>query len=219
MPEDIYEVDEIFDSFQFEGVNTGIYSRFVRFMGCNLNCSFCDTPQKGKVCQRYTLHELVERILDQCDPRNIVFTGGEPMLQALGPLMKALFARDDNLVYEVETNGTQFDALAELVHDAWTYKHITVAPKPIHDWWDLYHRVQLVDLADAMKFVIGPWTTKDIERFIIAHPQPGGYYWIQLLDKGDGKFGKDSYEEALQIIKRFPTVGLSVQTHKWLGIK
>ena len=38
-----YRINEIFYSLQGEGRNTGRAAVFVRFSGCNLACSFCDT--------------------------------------------------------------------------------------------------------------------------------------------------------------------------------
>ncbi|MBN1538559.1 MAG: 7-carboxy-7-deazaguanine synthase QueE, partial [Candidatus Thermoplasmatota archaeon] len=37
-------VNEIFASFQGEGVHTGIPTVFIRLAGCNLRCEWCDTP-------------------------------------------------------------------------------------------------------------------------------------------------------------------------------
>ena len=37
------KINEIFYSLQGEGYHTGIPAIFVRFSGCNMKCSFCDT--------------------------------------------------------------------------------------------------------------------------------------------------------------------------------
>ena len=39
----IFHVAETFTSINGEGTHAGQLAVFVRFCGCNLNCSFCDT--------------------------------------------------------------------------------------------------------------------------------------------------------------------------------
>lgn len=42
------KINEIFYSLQGEGFHTGTPAVFIRFSGCNLKCSFCDTqPEEG----------------------------------------------------------------------------------------------------------------------------------------------------------------------------
>src|ERR1700735_5830698 len=73
---------EFFKSEQGEGEFAGTPSVFVRTTGCNLRCSFCDTPYTSWNPEGF--HEpwqaVAERILaEECE--HVVLTGGEPMLQ------------------------------------------------------------------------------------------------------------------------------------------
>jgi 7-cyano-7-deazaguanosine (preQ0) biosynthesis protein QueE len=104
---------EIFASIQGEGASVGVPSTFVRLAACNLRCSWCDTAYTwdwtrfDRAVQTMTLPAaaIAARVC-ALPPRNVVITGGEPMLQrrALRPLVDALHA--DGRRIEIETNGT-----------------------------------------------------------------------------------------------------------------
>jgi 7-carboxy-7-deazaguanine synthase len=104
----IYKVAEIFESIQGEGYHAGVPAVFIRLAGCNLSCKFCDT--KWDEVERMMMWEIVERVKDLARSPSklhsiclVVITGGEPMVQNVGPLAKAL--RDRHFLTEVETNG------------------------------------------------------------------------------------------------------------------
>ena len=74
-------ISEIFYSVQGEGVLTGVPSVFVRTSGCNLRCSWCDTPYASWAPEGPEMSP--EEILTQIETyptRYIVVTGGEPMI-------------------------------------------------------------------------------------------------------------------------------------------
>ncbi len=94
-----YAINEIFYSLQGEGFHAGRAALFIRFSGCNLSCSWCDTDFVG--FKRYSIEEVMEATKD-AHPSYVVFTGGEPLLQLDQELIDA-FHCDTG----VETNGTQ----------------------------------------------------------------------------------------------------------------
>jgi len=85
----------------------GMPSVFLRLAGCNLRCSFCDTEEALQGGSRISVLELGRRILEaQGRRRNLVITGGEPLLQAQGLELLLSEVIHRFLWVEVETNGT-----------------------------------------------------------------------------------------------------------------
>lgn len=134
------DAPEIFYTLQGEGLSVGTPSVFVRTSGCNLQCYWCDTEntwnwlgtpyahardtatssakyERSHVQIRLTPSEVAEQILRYpCE--NVVFTGGEPILQqrGLAEIAEMLRQRRASYEFEIETNGTiqpldRFDAL------------------------------------------------------------------------------------------------------------
>lgn len=123
---------EVFHSIQGEGKSIGVPSVFVRTSLCNLHCIWCDTDytwnwqgtrfphardgqpgydkfDKKKWISECSIAELAASILAfSC--RNVILTGGEPMLQQPGlcDLMRYLRLHAGDYRFEVETNGTLF---------------------------------------------------------------------------------------------------------------
>jgi 7-carboxy-7-deazaguanine synthase len=75
------KIAEIFYSLQGEGALVGVPSVFVRTSGCNLRCSWCDTPYtswhpEGEEMKPEAILEQVSRY----PATHVVITGGEPMI-------------------------------------------------------------------------------------------------------------------------------------------
>lgn len=118
-------VSEMFHSIQGEGRFTGAPSFFVRVVGCNLRCWWCDTmytswkPEEG--LGQCDLQSVADAALSSGAP-HVVLTGGEPMLypEQVGVLCGWL--RSHGRKVTVETNGTVYDSRVQ--PDLWS-----VSPK------------------------------------------------------------------------------------------
>lgn len=100
------KIAEIFHSIQGEGELTGIPSVFVRTSGCNLRCSWCDTPYASwhPEGDEMAVEEIVAAVLRFGCP-HVVLTGGEPMIApGIRELAAALTAHRLHLT--IETAGT-----------------------------------------------------------------------------------------------------------------
>lgn len=79
-------VSELFYSVQGEGALTGVPTFFVRLSGCNLRCTWCDTPYASWSPEFRAMS--VEDVLAQAlshPARHVVITGGEPMIASKLP--------------------------------------------------------------------------------------------------------------------------------------
>lgn len=102
------KISEIFFSAEGEGLRQGEPTIFVRLSGCNLRCSFCDTKYAWAEGRSMTAGQILSKIVGirQGFPVSWVsLTGGEPLLQDIGPLVRML--RKSGFRVQVETNGTK----------------------------------------------------------------------------------------------------------------
>lgn len=96
------KINEIFYSLQGEGYHVGTPVVFVRFSGCNLKCSFCDTQhEEGEML---TDDAIIDSIAHY-PAKTVVLTGGEPSLFIDDVFIELL--HQEGLKVCIETNGTR----------------------------------------------------------------------------------------------------------------
>jgi 7-carboxy-7-deazaguanine synthase (Cx14CxxC type) len=209
-----YAVKEIFYTLQGEGVQAGRAAVFCRFAGCNLwsgrehdraqaICKFCDTDFVGVEGPDGGRFEGAEELADRIDStwragpsrkKFVVCTGGEPLLQLDRALLDALHKRGFEVA--VETNGT----LAAPPGIDW----ICVSPKA---------GAELVQTTgDELKLV-----------FPQADAPPEKYTQMAFrhfsLQPMDGPLRQANTEQAVRYCLDHPIWRLSMQTHKFVGIR
>ncbi|MCD4820165.1 MAG: radical SAM protein [Candidatus Cloacimonetes bacterium] len=98
-------LSEIFYSIQGESTYAGLPCIFIRFSGCNLRCSYCDSKYSYETNFSLSVPEILKE-LEKYKPANIVeITGGEPLLQ------EKIYQLFDDLYFNgykilLETNGS-----------------------------------------------------------------------------------------------------------------
>lgn len=147
-------ISEIFYSIQGEGALTGVPSVFVRTSGCNLRCTWCDTPYASWNPEGADLSvaEVMEHVLE-FQSRFVVITGGEPMI-ARGVHELAAALREAGLHITIETagtvapNGIPCDLASvspklanstpkpDMIENAWIERHenLRLQPEVIRSW-------------------------------------------------------------------------------------
>ena len=84
----------------------GSWCTFVRLAGCNLRCKWCDTVRAQEESSGVEVSVAeVARILKEKKNRQILITGGEPLLQMAGVENLVGYA-GPNFSYQIETNGS-----------------------------------------------------------------------------------------------------------------
>ena len=108
------KINEIFESIQGEGIYFGEKQIFVRFYGCDLGCSYCDTEQDGFT--EYEPQQVMDKIKSYKNSAgSIAFTGGEPLQQK--DFLKEVLQLTSKHGYKnyLETNGSLPGALEDVI--------------------------------------------------------------------------------------------------------
>jgi 7-carboxy-7-deazaguanine synthase len=105
------KISEIFYSIQGEGKLAGVPSVFVRASGCNLRCTWCDTPYASwnPEGENLTADQIMARVREIAPPaaRHVVVTGGEPMIMPdIAELCDGLHAAGHHIT--IETAATVY---------------------------------------------------------------------------------------------------------------
>ena len=209
-----YSAKEVFLTVQGEGGQAGRPAVFLRFAGCNLwnglerdraaaVCTFCDTDfvgvdgdGGGKFATAGGLADHVASMWRgrEGGPKLVVCTGGEPLLQLDAPLIDALHARGFEIA--IESNGT----LPAPAGIDW----ICISPKAA---------APVVQTTGQELKLVYPQALAMPDRFEhLAFER----FWLQPMDGPDQAANTAA---ALDYCLTHPKWRLSVQTHKYIGVR
>ena len=157
------KIAELFYSIQGEGSLVGVPSVFIRTSGCNLRCSWCDTPYTSwkPEGEDHTIPEIMD-VVRGYPARHVVVTGGEPMIAPeIVPLTKAL--REAALHITIETAGTVFHPV---VCDLMSISPKLANSTPEGSWAAQHERIRIQPVALAQLIERYDYQLK----FVIARP-------------------------------------------------
>ena len=159
-----YKVSEIFTSINGEGAKSGELTTFIRFVGCNLNCPYCDTKYAlGKNAEYKSMSAIeIYKYIVKTGIKNVTLTGGEPLAQKDIEKLIKLLSTDKNIHVEIETNGSKSIKPYRGMYNrpSFTLDYKTPSSK-MERFMDL-ENFNYVTKKDTVKFVCG--SLEDLER-------------------------------------------------------
>ncbi len=217
-------VQEVFYTLQGEGPFAGQPAVFVRLAGCNLSCFWCDTEFESSTW-RPDLDELIAAV-EKVRPefcQLIVLTGGEPFRQNIKPFIERALALTEELIVQIETNGTLYVELPESERI-----HIVCSPKTT----SLNQR--LVPKISSYKYLIADGQYDSLDGLPIestqkagvvariARPQAGlqgqiPQVFVMPIDATAAAVSQANTQAAVKVALEFG-YRLTLQTHKITGI-
>lgn len=193
-------VMEDFYTIQGEGAHTGRPAYFIRTAGCDVNCWWCDVQESWDESKHPVVKvgDIVQRA-KKSGAEFAVITGGEPLLHDLDALTLRL--KQEGMQTHIETSGSS--PLSGYLD--W----ITLSPKrfkkPLDDIFPYVDELKVV----VLKNKDIEWAEKNAEKCpddtrLLLQPE-----WDT----------PSSMELIVEYVKDNPEWGISLQTHKFLGVR
>lgn len=190
---------DVFWTFQGEGANAGRRALFVRMPFCNLQCPWCDTEFNSFT--KWSTEDF-ENYCRKESARFAVITGGEPSLHKHTPKVIEILKKQ-GFTIAMESNGTSPPP------DGVDY--LTVSPKAYADE-PFYICDKAMAKASEFKYVAEAGFPFEI---LNRHKPDGrGLYLSPEFNRMS-----ESLKEIEDYIVLNPQWKVSLQTHKWMGIK
>ena len=198
------KVNEIFLSIQGESLSAGFPTIFVRFTGCNLRCSFCDTVYSYDAGTEMSV-QLIYNEIDKLHYKRVCLTGGEPLLQKDIP---ELIEKLHDYIVSIETNGS-----VDLSNIKLGEKHSFVMDmKPPSSGCSenmLFENFNYLSTKDEIKFVIGDIDDYNWSKQVVSRYHNNGLITFSPV------FGKIEYSDLVEWILRDKLdVRFQLQLHK-----
>ena len=207
-------VVESFHSLQGEGAHAGRSAFFIRLALCNVGCPWCDTKHSWTI-DNHPQENLTTLATNTSKAKNegaafVVITGGEPLHHNLNSLCKCIrkitkTKNNDAIPIHIETSGVNVIS----GDPDW----ITLSPK--------FHappKEEVLNCCDELKMIIHE--PKDLTfaekmaQIIEKNSKKNVLFFMQ-----PGWSNKKGEILAYEYVKNHPQWKLSMQTHKWLGIR
>lgn len=212
----MFNVVEKFLSIDGEGPSSGEIATFIRFQGCNLRCSWCDTAYSWdkEITNELLSSKEIYEYIKKNGSTNVTLTGGEPLIQDnIDELLKMLMS-DENLKIHIETNGSVDIEPFKRKYDCLNLIYILDYKLPSSKMTKFMNLNNLnsVGCNDVYKFVVGSKEDLSMAYEIIKKYDLPAKCLVYLSPVS----GNIELEEIVEFMKdnRLNNVRLQVQLHK-----
>ncbi len=182
---------QIIKTVQGEGDTLGCPSILIRLAGCNCRCPFCDTKwswdvnKDAIIYNQLNINYLINEIttLANNNIRNLIITGGEPLLYKNNPIFHKILQIDEFETIEIETNGSLIDEefLSLLTSFDNNNIKLNISPKLNESWYLNNFNVTHLDLISNLNNIYNYYNyifkfvddDRELIEMFIAH---GVYY-------------------------------------------
>ncbi len=199
-------IADIFVSLQGEGPTSGYPTTFIRLAGCNLACSYCDTPESRIGGDELSIEEVVKHVSAK-KPQHVCITGGEPLLQKADVALVAHMLICAGKKVTIETNGTiPFDDFPDEIVICMDVKC------PSSGYSSDLSLLPTLKKTDAVKFVVE--TDEDLaftEHIIYTHEIKAEIFISPV-------YGADYIRIASYILSKNLPARMQLQLHKFIGL-
>jgi 7-carboxy-7-deazaguanine synthase len=201
------QIIEIFRSIQGEGHRQGMPCTFIRLAGCNLSCSWCDTPAAREPGEEVDIPRIVS-LVGTFPGDYICITGGEPLLQIDQLLILLQELAGEGYRIDIETNGTRD------FRECQPYASICMDVKcPSSGEKSDISLLSALKEEDCVKFVVADEQDCRYAANVIAgHPVPGEIFFSPV-------YGSDYHRIARFILDHDLHVRLQLQLHRLVGVR
>lgn len=206
------KVSEIFSSIEGEGKRAGQLCTFIRLVGCNLRCSYCDTAYSYEGGEELDLEEIMA-LVRMLGNRCVTITGGEPLIH---PLVKRLISLllSEGFEVNIETNGSvdlkDFYSSFPRLFFTMDYK----CPSSGMEYGMIRSNIKRLESKDVLKFVVGTQEDLEAARSIIIEYEPRAQVYLSPV------FKKLEPSKIVEFLQKAPTLfentKVQLQLHKFI---
>ncbi|MFT4646524.1 MAG: 7-carboxy-7-deazaguanine synthase [Planctomycetota bacterium] len=192
---------EDFDSLQGEGFHQGKPAYFIRLGGCDINCPWCDVKESwdAEIHNLLDINELKENLL-LSNASIVIVTGGEPLMYNLVEL--TAFIHSLGKQTHLETAG------AHVLTGDWDW--ICVSPKKFKK-----AKPEILVQANELKVVISRENDFRFAEKNAAMCSEDCMLYIQP----EWDVNEELMPAMINYVKNNPTWRLTLQIHKYLGVR